>query len=119
MSDLWLAVRSLWKHPRFSLVAVLTIAVGIGACSALYSLYDRLILNPSTLPSPSTLVAILNSNPQIGAPTASVSWPRFEFLRDRAQSFASIGLSAFDNFTVTGSGEPEQLAGLRTSGAFF
>jgi predicted permease len=119
MSDLKTALRSLGKNPRFSLVAVLTIAVGIGACSALFSVYDRLVLHPVTMPNPSTLVAILNSNPQISVPVASVSWPRYAMIRDQAQSFASIGISAFDNFTLTGNGEPQQLNSLRTSGEFF
>jgi predicted permease len=119
MSDVVLAFRSLRKQPRFSIVAILTIAIGIGACSALFSVYDRLVLTPTTMADPATLVAILNSNPQLQAPAASVSWSRFEILRDRARSFASIGVSAFDNFTLTGNGEPDQLNGLRTSGAFF
>jgi predicted permease len=119
MSDLGLALRALRKQPKFSIVAILTIAIGIGASSALFSIYDRLVLNPVTIPSPATLVAILNSNPQLQAPAASVSWPRYEFLRDRATSFATMGLSAFDNFTITGSGDPEQLNGLRASGDFF
>ena len=119
MSDLRIALRTLRKNPRFSTVAVLTMAVGIGACSALFSVYDRLVLNPVTIPNPSTLVAILNNNPQLSAPVPSLSWPRYEFLRDRSQSFESSGVSAFDNFTLTGHGEPAQLNGLRTSGEFF
>ena len=119
MSDFTAAVRALRAQPRFSIVAVLTIAVGIGACSALFSIYDRLVLNPVTLADPASLVAILNNNPQLPQPTPSVSWPRFEVVRDRAQSFAALGVSAFDNFTLTGNGDPEQLTGLRTSGDFF
>jgi hypothetical protein len=98
MSDLTLAVRSLRKHPRFSLVAVLTIAVGIAACSALFSVYDRLVLNPLTIAEPERLIAILNNNPQLGAPVASVAWTRYEFIRDRQTVFASLGVSAFDTF---------------------
>ena len=119
MTDFVMALRALRQQPRFSAIAVLTMAVAIGACSALFSIYDRLVLNPLSLPNPSTLVAVLSTNPQLGAPNAAVSWPRFTFLRDRARAFDSIGVSAFDNFTLTGNGEPEQLNGLRTSGAFF
>jgi predicted permease len=119
MSDLRIAVRTLLKHPRFSIVAVLTMALGIGACSALFSIYDRLVLNPVSFANPATLIAILNNNPQLAAPVVSVSWPRFEFLRGRASSFESFGVSTFDNFTLTGNGEPAQLNALRTSGEFF
>ena len=76
MSDVVIAFRSLRKHPRFSIVAILTIAIGIGACSALFSVYDRLVLTPTTIEDPATLVAILNSNPQLQAPAASVSFCR-------------------------------------------
>src|SRR4029434_7143738 len=108
MSDVVIAFRSLRKQPRFSIVAILTIAIGIGA---LFSVYDRLVLTPTTIADPATLGALLNSTPQWQAPAASVSWSRFEVLRDRARSFASIGVSAFDNFTLTGNGEPDQLNG--------
>jgi len=88
MSDVAIALRTLRKNPRFSIVAILTIAVGIGACSALFSVYDRLVLSPVTIPQPQTLIAILNNNPQLAAPTPSVSWPRYEYLRDHATVFA-------------------------------
>ena len=68
MSDVVMALRSLRKQPRFSTIAMLTIAVAIGACSALFSIYDRLVLTPTTIESP-TLVAILNTNPQLQAPS--------------------------------------------------
>ena len=52
MSDLRTALRTLRKHPRFSIVAILTIAIGIGATTALFSVYDRLVLNPVTIAQP-------------------------------------------------------------------
>ena len=118
MSDLETAIRSLRKNPGFSLVAILTIAVGIGANTALFSAYDRLVLNPVTIPRPDTLVAIWATNPQNGLNAPAVSYPRYEAIRDNATSFASIGISASDNFTLTGNGDPEQLTGLRVSASF-
>jgi predicted permease len=118
MSDLKTAARSLRKHPGFTIVAVLTIAVGIGANATLFSVYDRLVLNPVTLPSPSSLVAIWASNPQINLNAPALSWPRYEDIRRQAASFASIGISAFDNFTLTGAGDPQQLNGQRVSASF-
>src|SRR5258708_7112839 len=109
MSDFRAAVRALQKSPAFTLLAVVTIAVGIGANTTLFSVYDRLVLNPVTLPDPSSLVAIWTRNAQLGFNAPALSWPRYETLRDHARSFASIGISAFDNFTLTGNGEPEQL----------
>jgi predicted permease len=118
MSDVKTAIRALRKSPGFTLVAILTIAGGIGANATLFSVYDRLVLNPVTIPSPSTLVAIWTNNPQVALNFPAVSWPRYEELRDEASSFSSIGISAFDNFTLTGNGDPEQLNGQRVSATF-
>ena len=113
------AVRSLLKTPGFTLVAVLTIAVGIGANTALFSVFDRLILRPITLPQPSSLVALWVTNPALNFNAPAVAWPRFEEIRRQSHSFASVANSAFDNFTLTGNGDPDQLVGLRVTANFF
>ncbi len=118
MSDLRCALRALRANPGFSLVAILTIAVGIAANTALFSVYDRLVLNPVTIHDPASLVAIWTSNPQMNLNAPAVSWPHYEVIRDRARSFATVGISAFDNFTLTGNGDPEQLNGQRVSASF-
>jgi predicted permease len=119
MSDFRAAIRALQKSPAFTLVAVITIAVGIGANTTLFSVYDRLVLNPVTIPRPSSLVTIWTNNTQLNFNAPALSWPRYEDIRDHAQAFASLGISAFDNFTLTGNGEPEQLNGQRVSATFF
>lgn len=119
MSDLRSAFRSLSKNPGFTVVAVFTIAVGIAANTALFSVFDRLILNPVALARPESLVAIWINNPSLNFNAPAVSWPRYEQIRDHATSFASLGISAFENFTLTGNGEPEQLQALRVSATFF
>src|SRR5437868_12883950 len=111
MSDVRAAIRALQKNPAFTLVAVITIAVGIGANTTLFSVYDRLVLNPVTIPRPSSLVAIWVNNPQLNFNAPAVAWSRYEDIRDHARSFESLGISAFDNFTLTGNGEPDQLNG--------
>ncbi len=119
MTDFTNAVRALRKSPGFSLVAVLTIAVGIGANTALFSVYDRLVLNPVAIPKPASLVAIWISNPHLNFNAPAMSWPRYDDIRSHAASFESLGISAFDNFTLTGNGDPEQLNGQRVSATFF
>ncbi len=119
MTTLKSALRALLKSPGFSLVAVLTIAIGVGANTALFSVYDRLILNPVTIPQPSNLVAIWAVNNTINFVAPAVSWPRYEEIRRSAKSFSQLANSAFDNFTITGNGDPEQLAGLRVTPSFF
>jgi len=118
MSDFRHALRALVKTPGFSLVATLTIAVGIGANTALFSVYDRLVLNPVTIARPSTLVALWINNPQLNFNAPAMSWPKYEDLRAHATSFETLGISAFDNFTLTGNGDPEQLNGQRVSASF-
>ena len=113
-------VRSLVNTPGFSFVAVLTLAVGIASNAALFSVYDRLVLNPVTLPQPSSLVAIWTNNPQANFNAPALSWPRYAELERTTRSFSSLAVSAFDNFTLTGTGEqPAQLNGLRVSHGFF
>ncbi len=118
MSHLTHAIRALRASPGFSLVAVFTIAVGIGANTAFFSVYDRLVLHPVTIPEPSSLVAIWVNNPKRNLNAPAASWGQFDDIRAHATSFASVGLSAFDSFALTGNGDPEQLNGLRVSGAF-
>jgi predicted permease len=119
MSDFRAALRALRTSPAFTLVAVVTIAVGIGANTTLFSVYDRLVLNPVTIPRPSSLIAIWTNNRQLNFNAPALSWPRYETIRDGARSFESIGISAFDNFTLTGNGEPDQLNSQRVSSTFF
>ena len=119
MSDFKAALRALQKSPAFTFVAIVTIAVGIGANTTLFSVYDRLVLNPVTIPQRSTLVAIWANNPTLNFNAPAVAWSRYEDIRDHARSFSSIGISAFDNFTLTGNGDPEQLNSQRVSATFF
>ena len=120
MSDFRAAVRALRKSPAFTLVAILTIAVGIGANTALFSVYDRLVLNPVTIPQPVVAGRDLDQQPaaQLQRAGALVAALRGRFATTRSRSRRSA-ISAFDNFTLTGNGEPEQLNGQRVSASFF
>ena len=118
MHHMRVACRALLKSPAFTLGAVLTIAVGIGANTALFSVFDRLVLRPVTLADPSSLVAIWAVNPSLNLAAPAVSWARYEDTRAHARSFARLANSAFDNFTLTGNGDPEQLNGLRVTASF-
>ncbi len=119
MSPLTLAFRTLRLNPTFTVGAVLTIALGIGANTALFSVFDRLILRPVALGDPRSLVAVWVDNPSLNFSAPAVSWPRYEDIRANARSFASLANSAFDNFTLTGNGDPLQLNGLRVTASFF
>ncbi len=119
MRNLRVAGRTLRKSAGFTSIVIVTLAVAIGANTAMFSIYDRLVLNPVTLPNPDSLVAIWFNNPQRNTQSPSISVPRFAELRTQTRSFSSMGVSAFDSFTLTGSGDPTQITALRVSASFF
>jgi predicted permease len=112
------ALRALRASPAVSAVSILTMAVAIAANTAVFSVYDELVLHPVSMPDPDSLIAIWFNNPQRNTQSPSISIPRYEELRAETRSFASVGLSAFDSFTLTGHGDPVQLNGLRVSASF-
>lgn len=119
MQDLKLALRTLSKSPAFTLVAILTIAIGIGANTTLYSIFDRLMLNPVSIPEPGRVVALWAVNNERGFVAPAVSWPRFDEIRRGSTSFTELADSCFDSHTLTGNGDPEQVTALRVTYNFF
>lgn len=120
MSNLRFAARSLVKSPGFTLVAVLTIAVGIGANTALFSTFNTLVLHPQSFPQSDQLVRLWASNAGVGLNAPAMSWPRYEFIRDHQQSFASISVAAFTGYTITREGaDPEQANTVAVTASFF
>ena len=85
--------RMLAKHPGFSLVAVLSIAIGVGANTAMFSVADGLILRPLQLPDPSGLVTISGVSPTGDVDASGTSYPDYADLRDRARSFTGLAAS--------------------------
>ncbi len=119
LSDLRFGFRSLAKTPGFTLVAVLTMAVAVGACSSLFSVLQAVVLRPLPYPHPETLVSIWAINNERGLQAPALSWAKFEAFRTRTDVFADISMSAGDGFTLTeGKGEPEQVTGLHASANF-
>lgn len=119
MHDLKLALRTLLKTPAFTIVAVLTIAIGIGANTTLYSIFDRLMLNPVSIPEAGRVVALWAVNNERGFVAPAVSWPRYDEIRIASNSFSELADSCFDSHTLTGNGDPEQAAALRVTHNFF
>src|SRR6187401_647259 len=111
MVNLRAAIRPLIKNPAFTAVAVLTMAIGIGANAALFSVYDQLVLNPVTVSDPESLVALQSRNVQLNITVPNTSWPRYQQIKSKTKTFASLGITAFDNFTLTGNGDPQALNG--------
>jgi len=120
MNDLKFALRQLRKSPGFTLIAVVTLALGIGANSALFSAFNTFVLHPLTLPQADRLLRLWVSNPAMNYNIPYVSWPRYEFIRDRQKSFSNISAAGFASYALTRNGaDPEQLNALQVTTSFF
>lgn len=110
------AYRSLLKTPGFTLVAVLTIAVAIAACTALFSVLQAVVLRPLPYPEPERLVSFWAINPERHLEAPALSWAKYEAFRARTDVFSEMAMSAGNGFTLTeGTGEPEQVFGLHAA----
>jgi putative ABC transport system permease protein len=113
--DFVYAVRVLLKKPGFTLIAVITLALGIGANTAIFSLIDGVLLRPLPYPHPDRLVNLWTGYPaSLGQPDI-FSPPNYLDVASRSKTFEAVG--AYDNaaFTLAGDGQPESLPGLRMS----
>ena len=114
--DLRFGLRTLTRNPGFACVAVLTIALGIGANSAMFSVVQGVILAPLPFPQADRLVFLWQNRP--GVPQLDASYPNFEDWERTARSFDSMSAVVFHNFDLTSPGRAEHLTGLRVSSAF-
>jgi len=118
LQDLRYGVRVLLKNPGFTAVAVITLALGIGANSAIFSVVNAVLLRPLAYKDPERLV-LINHNYQKLNLKASVSAPGYAYYRDHAQSFSAVAAVTGWFVNLTGAGEPERLQGLLVSPNLF
>src|SRR5580693_8094288 len=117
LQDLKYAVRMLAKNRSFAIVAVLTLALGIGANTALFSVAAVALLKPLPFPAPNQLAALYEK--RVSFVRASISYPNFlDWQRDN-RSFASMAAFRQDDFNLTGAGEAEHIRGEMVSADFF
>jgi hypothetical protein len=107
--DVWFGLRSLRRSPGFTLVAVLTLALGIGANTALFSVVNAVLLRSFGYADPGRLAQI--SGVDAKGQRTGVSIPDFQAFQARARSFTAIGTSRLQTFTLMGPHEPENLWG--------
>jgi putative ABC transport system permease protein len=124
LRNLRFTARSLLKRPAFTVIAVLTLALGIGANTAIFSVVDSVLLSPLPYPEAERLVVVWSSNPRlaerVGLPDElPVSAGAFYDWRENLRSFDGMALISGGRVDLTGEGEPEQLAAVRVSGDFF
>jgi putative ABC transport system permease protein len=112
--DLRYGARLLRRSPGFTAAAVLTLALGIGANTAVFSVADAVFLRPLPFAEPERLAAVW-----LHGPDHSVSQASFVELREASRSLADVAAYSAWGFTLTGSGEPEMLKGARVSANLF
>ena len=119
LTDLKFAFRSLMRAKGLAITVILTLALGIGANAAIFSLVRGVLLRPLVNRDENRLIYIRQSAPGIGAENAAWSVPEITDLKARLKSLAAIGDFSTIGFTMVGLGEPRQVRAGVVSGAFF
>ena len=121
MSSLWndirYASRMMRRAPLFTGSVVLTVALAIAANTTIFSIVSAVLLHPFPFREPNRLMQVAEKNDKLNLKTFSASVLNFLSWREQARSFDSMAAVAFGNYTLSGTGEPEQLTGNRISPA--
>jgi len=107
------------RSPGFTAVAVLTLALGIGANTAIFSLINTVLLRPLPYKNPEQLVSISASRPDKGLTGLPASYPKLLQIQQQTQTLESVGAYFAGTFSLAGRGEPEQISGTRVNLDFF
>jgi predicted permease len=117
IQDIRYGLRGLWRHPGFTIVAVCSLALGIGANTAIFSVVNGVLLNPLPFPQPEQLMTLHQSKPNFE--TGAIPYPNFRDLQKQNQTFSSMAISRGTGFSLIGAGESERVTGRFTSADFF
>src|SRR5271156_212279 len=107
--DLKFAVRMLLKSPGFTLIAILTLALGIGANTAIFSVVNAVLLRPLPFKNSAQLVVLRETHKSVG--NVSVSYPDFLDWRQQAHSFSAMAGIEYRGFNLSGAAQPENIGG--------
>jgi predicted permease len=118
--DLRFGARMLRKNPGFTVVALLTLALGIGATTAIFTVVDKVLLQPLAYPDPDRIVVMMQS--YTGGTSPVISIPKYMMWREQPQIFQQSALYGFPGtlrVNLVGGDQPEQLRATRVSAGFF
>jgi putative ABC transport system permease protein len=119
MTDVRFAIRQLLKSPGFTLLAVLTLAIGIGLNTAIFSLVNDLFLRGLPFKESKKMLHLYGNRPDANLKEVPVSAPRFIHFRDGQTVFSGFAAENFTGFTFTGVGDPVQLNGGHLTANYF
>jgi putative ABC transport system permease protein len=119
LQDLRYSLRGMRKAPGFFLIAVLTLALGIGANTAIFSIVNAVLIRPLPYDHPEQLVSILESNPRRGLPITAVSPANFVDWQHQATSFSSMAAAQWMAFSYTGNSGAVRIDGAQVSSNMF
>ncbi len=118
LQDLKYGCRILAKNPGFAAVAILTLGLGIGANTAIFTVVNGVLLRPLPFADPSRIVLVLERNASFPS-LVSTSYENYKDWRDQSHSFESMQASCVTNLTLTGAGDPERLNAQRMTAGIF
>jgi putative ABC transport system permease protein len=113
MRDLRYALRTFVRGGSVTVLAVLAFALGIGVTTAVFSIFNAVLLKPLAYPDSRELVAVFDTQP--ACKTCPASFPKYHDWKERNQVFAAMGGATPASFVMTGQGEPERVAGMATT----
>jgi putative ABC transport system permease protein len=119
LQDLRYGLRMLRKSPAFAAVAIATLALGIGANAAIFSVVNGVLLRPLPYDDPSRLVYVISSAPERGFTNYATSPPDFRTLRERNHTLSNLSALYTSSFNLTGVPQPEKLSGEVVSAEYF
>ncbi|HSE37523.1 MAG TPA: ABC transporter permease, partial [Blastocatellia bacterium] len=121
LQDIRYSIRSLLNTPGFTAVAVIVLALGIGANTAIFTVVNAVLLRPLPYPESDRLVMLWETNPrfQIGIDTLPVTHGNFMDWREQNSVFEYVSALGAGRWTFTGSREPERISGATVSANFF
>ena len=117
--DIVYAIRGLWRRPAFALAAVVTLALGIGANAAIFSVVNAVLLQPLPYPDAERLMMVWTYNPRQGFDKDVGTYPNFEDWRRESRSFERLAAYTTTSYTLTGSGDPLHIRGAVVTPGFF
>lgn len=117
--DACFAVRMLRKSPGFTVVAILTLALGIGANTAIFSVVNAVLLRPLPYANPGQLVLVPEAKPDAGISGRGMAYPTFGELRDHNRVFSAVAGLSGHSLVLTGSGEPAEVSTVVVTSDFF